>query len=86
MPRIIPKKDDINFESELSHLKHLTLELFNKARNLFATKTELEVRQVFKSIKSKDVIIIRADKGGTLVILTKEQYDIKINEHVNKAN
>ena len=33
MPRIIPKKEDINFENELSHLKHLTLEFFNKAHN-----------------------------------------------------
>ena len=61
MLRIIPKKDDIYFENELSHLKHLTLQFFNKAHNQFATKTELEVRQVFKSNKSKDIIIKRTD-------------------------
>ena len=33
MHRIIPKKDDKNFENKFSHLKHLTLEFFNKAHN-----------------------------------------------------
>ena len=81
VPRIIPKKGSDQLEQQLSKIRYIILRNFKQNHvggNVFDKRL---CRTAKKIVRTKDIAIKKADKGGALVVMTREVYINKVNEH-----